>query len=61
LFRRPGGVSLYGLGPTPEGIAIAEFPSMEEARRWYDSPAYHAAIQHRLNGAINRGLIVEGL
>lgn len=48
-------------GPTPEGIAIAEFPSMEEARRWYDSPAYQAAVQHRFKGAIYRGLIVEGL
>jgi uncharacterized protein (DUF1330 family) len=48
-------------GPTPEGIAIAEFPSMAAARRWYDSPAYQAAAQHRFKGAIYRGLIVEGL
>jgi uncharacterized protein (DUF1330 family) len=47
-------------GPAPEGVAIAEFPSMEEARRWYDSPAYQAAAQHRFKGAIYRGLIVEG-
>jgi uncharacterized protein (DUF1330 family) len=48
-------------GPTPEGVAIAEFPSMEAARSWYDSPAYQAAVQHRFKGAIYRGLIVEGL
>jgi uncharacterized protein (DUF1330 family) len=48
-------------GPSPEGIAIAEFPSMDEARSWYDSPAYQAAVQHRLKGAIYRGYIVEGL
>jgi uncharacterized protein (DUF1330 family) len=47
-------------GPAPEGVAIAEFPSMEEARQWYESPAYQAAAQHRFKGAIYRGLIVEG-
>ena len=26
-------------GPEPEGVAIAEFPSLEDARRWYDSCA----------------------
>jgi uncharacterized protein (DUF1330 family) len=47
-------------GPAPEGVAIAEFPSMEEAKQWYKSPAYQAAAQHRFKGAIYRGLIVEG-
>ena len=48
-------------GPAPEGVAIAEFPSVEEARQWYESPAYQAAVQHRFKGAIYRGLIVEGV
>ena len=48
-------------GPAPEGVAIAEFPSLEDARRWYDSPAYQAAAQHRFKGATYRGLIVEGI
>ena len=48
-------------GPSPEGVAIAEFPSMEAARRWYGSPAYQAAVQHRFKGATYRGLLVEGL
>lgn len=48
-------------GPEPEGVAIAEFPSIEEARRWYESPSYQAAAQHRFKGAIYRGLVVEGL
>ena len=47
-------------GPVPEGVAIAEFPSMEEAKQWYESPAYQMAAQHRFKGAIYRGLIVEG-
>ena len=48
-------------GPSPEGVAIAEFPSMEEAKQWYESPAYQAAAQHRFKGATYRGLIVEGI
>jgi len=48
-------------GPAPEGVAIAEFPSLEEAKRWYESPAYQAAALHRFKGATYRGLIVEGV
>ena len=47
-------------GPDVEGIVIAEFPSLKEARAWYDSPAYQEAAQHRFRGAVYRGLIVEG-
>lgn len=50
-------VTLEGAGV--EGIVIAEFPSLEEARDWYDSPAYQEAAQHRFRGAIYHGLIVE--
>ena len=48
-------------GPVPEGVAIAEFPSMEEAKQWYESPAYQTAAKHRFKGATYRGLIVEGI
>ncbi len=48
-------------GPDFEGIVIAEFPTMEEACDWYDSPAYQEAAQHRHRGAVYRGLIVEGV
>jgi uncharacterized protein (DUF1330 family) len=48
-------------GPAPEGVAIAEFPTLELALAWYESPAYQAAARHRFNGATYRGLIVEGL
>ncbi len=58
-------LSAYGThttleGPNVEGLVIAEFPSVEAARQWYDSPAYQAAMTHRQRGAIYRGLIVEG-
>lgn len=48
-------------GPEVEGVVVAEFPSIEDARAWYDSPAYQVAAQHRFRGAIYRGLIVEGV
>lgn len=48
-------------GPDVEGVVIAEFPTLAEARDWYDSPAYQAAAQHRHRGAIYRGFIVEGI
>jgi uncharacterized protein (DUF1330 family) len=44
---------LEGL-PT-EGTVIAEFPSMEAAKAWYDSPSYSEVRQHR-----SMGLSIEG-
>ncbi|MDG0812565.1 DUF1330 domain-containing protein [Cohnella rhizosphaerae] len=48
-------------GPEVEGVAVLEFPSMEEARAWYYSPVYQDALKHRLNGGVYRGVIVEGV
>ena len=48
-------------GPEVEGVVVAEFPSIEEARAWYDSPAYREVAAHRFRGAVYRGLIVEGV
>jgi uncharacterized protein (DUF1330 family) len=48
-------------GPESEGILIAEFPSMAEAKAWYDSPAYRKIREHRFKGAEYRAVIVEGL
>jgi uncharacterized protein (DUF1330 family) len=48
-------------GPEVEGVVVAEFPSIEEARAWYDSPAYQEAAQHQFRGAVYRGLIVESV
>jgi uncharacterized protein (DUF1330 family) len=43
------------------GYGLAQFPSIEEARAFYDSPAYQDAAQHRFRGAVYRGVIVEGV
>jgi uncharacterized protein (DUF1330 family) len=50
---------LEGEGPV-EGVVVAEFPSMGEARRWYDSPGYVAVRRHRMRGAKYLGLLVDG-
>ena len=48
-------------GPAPDGVVVLEFPSVEEARGWYDSPGYQTAMQHRLKAANYRVMIVEGV
>ena len=48
-------------GPATEGTVIAEFPTMEAAKAWYDSPAYRAVRVHRQKGAVYRGLLVQGV
>lgn len=48
-------------GEPIEGCVILSFPTMAQARRWYDSPTYQAALQHRLKGSEYRVFIVEGV
>jgi len=56
---------LYGaqfplLGTAPDGVVVLEFPTVEDARAWYDSPRYREARVHRQKAARHRELIVEG-
>lgn len=48
-------------GAPIEGVVIVEFPTIAEARAWYDSPAYKAAREHRFKSADYRAFITEGL
>jgi len=48
-------------GPAIDGAVILQFPTVEEAKSWYDSPAYQDAARHRKAGAVYRGFIVEGI
>lgn len=59
-------LAVYGKLETLEGEAfdgavILEFPTVEDAKAWYNSPEYQAAKQHRLKGGDYRFLIVQGL
>lgn len=48
-------------GPASEGVIIVEFPTLQAAKAWYESPAYRKAREHRFRGADYRAMIVEGL
>ncbi len=48
-------------GPANEGTIIVEFPSMEAAKAWYDSPDYVRVREHRFKGANYRALLVQGV
>ncbi|WP_405153903.1 DUF1330 domain-containing protein [Paenibacillus sp. FSL K6-0108] len=59
-------LAMYGThevieGQQVEGAALLEFPSFEEAKAWYYSPAYQDAVKHRLKGGTYRGIIIEGI
>lgn len=59
-------LAIYGAteaveGERPDGVVLLEFPSVADARAWYDSPEYQAALHHRKLAADYRALIVEGL
>ena len=41
-------------------IVIIEFPSVEQAKTWYDSPEYSAIIGIRQRSAVSNILIVRG-
>ena len=48
-------------GWTPKRIALLEFPSLEQARKWYHSPEYAPLIKIRQKASRGRVIIVEGL
>lgn len=45
----------------PQRLVIVEFPSLEQARRFYDSPEYQEARQARSGAANMKMLAVEGV
>jgi uncharacterized protein (DUF1330 family) len=48
-------------GEAPRGIVVIAFDSMEQARAWYDSPAYEAIKPIRQSAAKTRIFIAEGV
>jgi uncharacterized protein (DUF1330 family) len=48
-------------GGLPDGVVLLQFPTVEDAKAWYDSPGYQGAIPHRKKGADYRAFIVQGL
>jgi uncharacterized protein (DUF1330 family) len=61
LARSQENTLLEGDGAAPCCMAILEFPSMDAARRWYDSPENHEAAKVRQSGARFRIIAIQGL
>lgn len=47
-------------GASTEGTAILEFPNIEAAKAWYNSPSYCNAREHRFKGARYRVTLLQG-
>ena len=45
----------------PTRIVMLEFPSMENARAWYDSPEYQEVLPIRLDANRDKMVIFEGV
>jgi len=45
----------------PKRVVMLEFPSMEKARAWYDSPEYQAVLPIRLDANRDKMIMFEGL
>lgn len=48
-------------GWAPSRIVVLEFPSMEQARKWYHSPEYAPALAMRHKAANSKLILVEGV
>ena len=48
-------------GNPPDGMILLEFPTIEEARAWYDNPEYQDALPFRQQAADYDMFIVQGL
>jgi uncharacterized protein (DUF1330 family) len=57
------GGKLVGLEGPPPGsrTVIIEFPSIERAEAWYNSPEYTALRSYRQRSGVSRTYIIEGL
>jgi uncharacterized protein (DUF1330 family) len=45
----------------PKSVVVIEFPSVEQAKKWYASPEYSQLIPQRQRAANSHVVLVEGL
>jgi uncharacterized protein (DUF1330 family) len=60
VIRVRGGKAEVLEGEPLQHVVMLEFPDLQAARAWYDSPEYQAALPHRLAGAVSYSVLVEG-
>jgi uncharacterized protein (DUF1330 family) len=59
-FLVRGGSSEVLEGKWSPALVVIEFPTVQQARLWYNSDEYRPALEVRLRAAENELLIVEG-
>jgi len=59
-FLVRGGKAEAFEGAPPKRLVVLEFPSVEQARKWYSSAEYAPLITLRQKGSRGRLLLVEG-
>jgi len=57
---RGGATDTIEGGWTPARLVVLEFPSLEQARKWYHSAEYKPLLAMRLKAAKFRAILVEG-
>jgi len=57
---RGGAIEPMEGGWTPKRIVIVEFPTMAQAKAWYESPDYQEGLKLRLAASAGRAILVEG-
>ena len=58
---RGGGLQALEGGWAPERMVVMEFPSVEQAQKWCNSPEYAPAKALRQKSANTKMLVVEGV
>lgn len=48
-------------GWAPKRVVVLEFPSMDQARKWYDSPEYKPLLAMRLKAADAKMIFAGGV
>jgi uncharacterized protein (DUF1330 family) len=61
LVRGGAMEQLEGAGPLPSVVVVLEFPSIDQARAWYNDPDYAPLIRLRQTGSDLDFILVEGL
>lgn len=56
-----GGAAEVREGEWDGGLVVIEFPAIEKARAWYDSPAYQAILALRADNSRGVILLVDGV
>jgi uncharacterized protein (DUF1330 family) len=57
---RGGAVQTLEGGWSPKRIVVLEFPSLEQAQKWYRSPEYAPLIALRQRASRGKLIVVEG-